>query len=183
MIELEKSLKDVQRFVKEKISEAQRKQKKGYDDRNNIDKSTPFKVGDRVWVNDTAVPKRAKSKVPLHLQWSGPYMVLNCLGGTNYHIKPESGHRKSKVVHRNRLKSAPCRPRVEEGMSTCSPKETQHTALQTNEPMIHHQENLVVQPAHQEGTNTLRRSTRQRRQPDRYQDYNLDEVEIEDALN
>jgi hypothetical protein len=118
-----------------------------------------------------------------HLQWSGPHMVLNRLGGTNYHIKPESGHRKSKVVHRNRLKSAPCRPRVEEGMSTCSPKETQHTALQTNEPMIHHQENLVVQPAHQEGTNTLRRSTRQRRQPDRYQDYNLDEVEIEDALN
>ena len=62
-------------------------------------------------------------------------------------------------------------------------EETQHTALQTNEPMIHHQENLVVQPAHQEGTNTLRRSTRQRRQPDSYQDYNLDEVEIGDALN
>jgi hypothetical protein len=41
--ELEKSLKDVQRFVKEKISEAQRKQKKGYDDRNNIDKSTPLR--------------------------------------------------------------------------------------------------------------------------------------------
>jgi hypothetical protein len=66
--ELEKSLKDVQRFVKEKISEAQRKQKKGYDDRNNIDKSTPFKVGDRVWLNDTAVPKGLSRK--FHL--SGP---------------------------------------------------------------------------------------------------------------
>ena len=47
--ELEKSLKDVQHFMKEKNSEAQRKKKKGYDDRNNvIDQSTPFKVGDRV---------------------------------------------------------------------------------------------------------------------------------------
>ena len=109
--------------MKEKISEAQRKQKKGYDDRNNIDKSTPFKVGDRVWLNDTAVPKGLSRK--FHLQWSGPYTVLNRLGSTNYHIKPESGNRKPKVVHRNRLKSAPCRPRVEEGISTCSPKETQ----------------------------------------------------------
>ncbi|CAB4041790.1 Retrovirus-related Pol poly from transposon, partial [Paramuricea clavata] len=39
----EKSLKDVQRLVKEMISEAQKKQKKGYDYRNNIDKSTLFK--------------------------------------------------------------------------------------------------------------------------------------------
>ena len=179
--ELEKSMKDVQRVVKENISEAQRKQKKGYDNRNNLDKSAPFKVGDRVWLNDTAVPKGLSRK--FHLQWSGPYTVLNRLGGTNYHIRPESGNRKSKVVHCNRLKSAPGRPRGQEGMSTCCPKEAQHTALQTNEPMIHHQENLVVQPAHQEETNTLRRSTRQRRQPDRYQDYNLDEVEIGDALN
>ena len=48
--------------------------------------------------------------------------------------------------------------------------------------MIHHQENLVMQPAHQEETNTLRRSTCQRRQLDRYQDYNLDEVEFGDTL-
>ncbi|CAB3998766.1 Retrovirus-related Pol poly from transposon [Paramuricea clavata] len=63
--ELETSLKDVQRFVKEKISEAQRKQIKGYDDRNNIDKSTPFKVGDRVWLNDTVVPKGLSRKFQL----------------------------------------------------------------------------------------------------------------------
>ncbi len=39
-----------------------------------------------------------------------------------------------------------------------------------------------MQPAHQEETNTLRRSTCQRRQLDRYQDYNLDEVEFGDTL-
>ena len=46
--ELEKTLNDVQRVVRENISEAQRKQKKGYDDRNKLDQGVPFKEGDLV---------------------------------------------------------------------------------------------------------------------------------------
>ena len=63
--ELEKSMKDVQRIVKGKISDAQRKQEKGYDDCNNLDKSPPIKVGDRVWLNNTAVPKGLSQKFNL----------------------------------------------------------------------------------------------------------------------
>ena len=44
--ELEMTLNDVQRVVKENVSEAQRKQKKGYDDRNKLDPGVPFKEGD-----------------------------------------------------------------------------------------------------------------------------------------
>ena len=50
--------------------------------------------------------------------------------------------------------------------------------------MIHHGERLAdAQLLPAEGLIQLRRSNRNRRQPDRYQDYNLDELEIEDALN
>ena len=46
-----------------------------------------------------------------HQQRAGPYKVLSRLGNTNYHIEPVSGNGKTKVVHRNRLKPATCRPR------------------------------------------------------------------------
>ena len=54
--ELEKTLKDVQRVVRKNIGEAQRKQKKAYDCRNSVEKETPFKQGDRVWLNDRRKP-------------------------------------------------------------------------------------------------------------------------------
>ena len=69
--ELEKTLKDVQRVVRKNIGEAQRKQKKAYDCRNSVKKETPFKQGDRVWLNNTAVPKGLSQK--FHQQWAGPY--------------------------------------------------------------------------------------------------------------
>ena len=52
------------------------------------------------------------------------------------------------------------------------------------EPTIHHEEKLIAdtQPLQEGEPILLRRSNRNRRQPDRYQDYNLDELEIEDAL-
>ena len=86
--ELEKTLKDVQRVVRKNIGEPQRKQKKAYG-RNSVEKETPFKQGDRVWLNNTAVPKGLSRK--FHQQWAGPYKVLSRLGNTNYHIEPVSG--------------------------------------------------------------------------------------------
>jgi hypothetical protein len=169
--ELEKTLKDVERFMKEKITEAQRKQKDGYDVRNNVDKSRSFKEGDLVWLNNPAVPKGRSRK--FHLQWCGPYKVLDRLGGMNYHIQPEAGNGNTKVVLRNRLKSAANRPRTGEHL-TSAPKE----------PAIYHEENLTEERhVQQEEPDTLRRSSRQRRPPERYQDYNLDEIEIGDALS
>ena len=102
----------------------------------------------------------------------------------NYHIKPETGNGKAKLVHRNSLKPAPRRPKDEEKRSTDCPSVEPQAASVPYEPRIHHQEKFTEgQPWLPSERALPRRSTRQRRPPDRYQDYNLNEVEIEDALH
>ena len=180
--ELEKTLKDVQVSITTKINEAQRRQKQSYDDRNSVNQSKPFKKGDRVWLNDQAVPKGLCRK--FHLHWAGPYVVLSQLGNTNYHIKPEFGTGQAKVVHRNRLKLAKGKQTVEDHPPVShSEEENPGTSLLINEPEVRHrdtpEEELPIDPQ----PTILRRSTRCRRQPERYADYNLEDLEIEDALN
>jgi hypothetical protein len=83
------------------------------------------------------------------------------------------GKAKTKVVHPNRLK------RLESRSNSELPK-----INELNEPVItHHEEEQLTVPQ-ETGTTVrgLRRSTRVRRQPDRYQDFTLEDVEIEDAL-
>ncbi|CAB4041949.1 Retrovirus-related Pol poly from transposon [Paramuricea clavata] len=60
--ELEKTLKDIHRSIKTNIDVAQSKQKKGYDEHNDVDRSTALKEGDRVWLNNKAVPKGLSRK-------------------------------------------------------------------------------------------------------------------------
>ena len=109
--ELEKTLEDVHCNIASKINIAQRRQKKGYDDRSRVDDTLALEPGDRVWLH---VSLLTKANPP------------------------------------------------------------------TNEPAIHHNEE--VQPPPEEKTTPLRRSTRCRRPPDRYQDFNLEDIQIEDAL-
>jgi hypothetical protein len=74
---------------------------------HKTDKSTELKEGDRVWLNNQAVPIKLKGldlSRKFHFQWAGAYVVLGRLGNLNYHIKLESGAEKGNVVHRNRLK-------------------------------------------------------------------------------
>ena len=89
------------------------------------------------------------------------------------------------MVHRNRLKLDIRQPRIEENLPVDQPEEHNSIVkLLPGEPVIHHEERLTdahLLPA--ERPIQLRRSNRNRRQPDRYQDYNLEELEIEDALN
>ncbi|CAB4035990.1 Retrovirus-related Pol poly from transposon 412 [Paramuricea clavata] len=181
--ELEKTLKDVHRSIKTNIDVAQSKQKKGYDEHNDVDRSTALKEGDRVWLNNKAVPKGLSRK--FHSPWTGPYVVIKRLGKVNYHIKPGPGNGKTRVVHRNRLKLDIRQPRIEETLSVDQPeKHNSRVELLPGEPVIHHGERLAdAQLLPAEELIQLRRSNRNRRQPDRYQDYNLDELEIEDALN
>ncbi|CAB4040108.1 Retrovirus-related Pol poly from transposon, partial [Paramuricea clavata] len=113
--ELEKTLKDVHRSIKTNIDVAQSKQKKGYDEHNDVDRSTALKEGDRVWLNNKAVPKGLSRK--FHSPWTGPYVVIKRLGKVNYHIKPGPGNGKTRVVHRNRLKLDIRQPRIEETLS------------------------------------------------------------------
>jgi hypothetical protein len=104
-----------------------------------------------VWLNSKAIPK-GKSRT-FHQEWTGPHEVLRQLGRVNYHIKPEVGKAKTKVVHQNRLK------RLESRSNSELPK-----INELNEPVItHHEEEQLTVP--QETPTTvrgLRRSTRVR---------------------
>ena len=106
--------------MKTNLNVAQGKQKKGYDERNDVDHCTELKKGDRVWINNKAVPKGLSRK--FHFPWAGPYVVLGRLGRVNYHIKPVSGNGKAKVVHRNRHKLDGRQSRMEETWPDRPPK-------------------------------------------------------------
>jgi hypothetical protein len=162
--ELENTLKDVHDIISRRISLAQQKQKKNYDRQHKTDKSTELKEGDRVWLNNQAVPKGLSRK--FHFQWAGPYVVLDLgrLGNLNYHIKLESGAGKGKVVHRNRLKLD-----KKQSRGNCIERsEEKQPDTTTYEPGVLHQEILAGTLVEQA---PLRRSARNRRQPERYQDY------------
>ena len=103
------------------------------------------------------------------------------LGRVNYHIWSEIGKGRPKVVHHNRLKSV----KGKQGEDEQTVNDNSDSLLTkanppTNEPAIHHNEE--VQPPPEEKTTPLRRSTRCRHPPDRYQDFNLEDIQIEDAL-
>jgi hypothetical protein len=82
--ELEKTLKDVHRSIKTNIDVPQSKQKKGYDEHNDVDQGT----------NNKAVPKGLSRK--FHSRWTEPYVLIKRLGKVNYHIMPGSGNRQGK---------------------------------------------------------------------------------------
>ena len=85
------------------------------------------------------------------------------------------------MVHLNRLKSVKGKQGEDEETVNDNPDSLLTKANPpTNEPAIHHNEE--VQPPPEEKTTPLRRSTRCRRPPDRYQDFNLEDIQIEDAL-
>ena len=155
--ELEQTLRKVHKHVANNISLAQKRQKKDYDKATKVE-STQLKPGDRLWLNSKAIPKGKIRK--FHQEWTGPYEVLRQLGRVNYHIQ-------TKVVHQNRLK------RLESHSNSELPK--------INEPVItHHEEEQLTVPQETPATvRGLRQSTRVRRQPDRYQDFTLEDVEID----
>ena len=100
-------------------------------------------------------------------------VVVKRLGKVNYRIQPGSGNGNEKVVHRNRLKIDVRKPGIEESLSVGQSEEHKsRVELLPGEPVIHYEERLAdthLLPA--ERPIPLRRSTRNRRQPDRYQDY------------
>ena len=150
------------------MEKAQQRQQKSYDQHYRAESSIPLSVGQKVWLYNPAVPLGASRK--FHRPWSGPYTILHRVGEVNYYIQPVSGLKRSLAVHRNRLKTC---------LTTLPPCDTEpeiiHTAVsEVNNPTVEPQ----AQPAVM-----LRRSTRHRHPPDRYQDYTLDDIQIEDALS
>ena len=158
--ELEFTLKEIHATVAEKIKKAQTQQKQNYDY--------------IVWLHSTVIPKGRSRK--FHKLWIGPYVILRCQRRLNYLIRPKSGKGRSSCVHRNRLKLVQNQTDDINEQDMPSPLSTKSENTQerrVTEPPIVHKE--------VEATNMvpLRRSTRQRRPLDRYQDFNLDELEIE----
>ncbi|CAB3986752.1 Retrovirus-related Pol poly from transposon [Paramuricea clavata] len=175
--ELEFTLKEVHATVAEKIKKAQTQQKQNYDARNTAHQTEIQRTGDIVWLHSTVLPKGRSKK--FHKPWIGPYVILPCQGRLNYVIRPKSGKGRSSCVHRNRLKLVQNETDDINEQDIPSPLSTKSENTQEQrvaESPIVHKEVEATNMVH------LRRSTRQRRPPDRYQDFNLDELEIEDAL-
>ena len=61
----------------------------------------PFNSGDLVWLNGPTVPRSQSKK--LHCPWKGPYKVVKRLLEAVYSIRNTQAHRKSMVVHFDRL--------------------------------------------------------------------------------
>lgn len=108
-------------------------------------------------------------------------MVLTRLGNVNYHVKPETGNGRKKVVHRNRLKLV--RGNKESNVPNPNEQVSRAEFLPDEPAITQHDQQEVRSYDRQELPTGLRRSTRQRRAPDRYQDFNLEELEIGEALN
>ena len=95
---LMKKLKIAQKLAKENLSEAQKKQKKYYD---NKAKENNFEIGDQVYLTEESIPKERTKK--FYRKWTGPYRIIDQIGDNLYEIN-QSQSEKSFIVHSNRLK-------------------------------------------------------------------------------
>ena len=93
-----KKLKIAQQLAKENLSEAQKKQKKYYD---NKTEENNFEIGDQVYLTEESIPKERTEF--FYRKWTGPYRIIDQIGDNLYEIK-QSQSEKSIIVHSNRLK-------------------------------------------------------------------------------
>ena len=172
--ELEHKFREIHAMISENITTAQSNQKRLYDERHRVCQSEILNAGDIVWLHSTVVPKGGSRK--FHKPWTGPFIVLNHQGSVNYVVRSQSGKGRISCVHRNRLKLVKHHDR--------ETKAGTHPSLDESNAIEKKRQELSMDHHEVETSNSvpLRRSTRVRRAPDRYEDYNLDNLEIEDAL-
>ena len=89
-----------------------------------------FNVGDQVLLHNPAVRRGPGYK--LSSPWTGPFVILDCIGQTNFRIRPTNGQQRSKVVHYNRMK--PFHSRHDSG--SLSATETDTDSSESNVPSI-----------------------------------------------
>ena len=172
--ELEQKFREIHAMISENITTAQSNQKRLYDERHRVCQSEILNAGDIVWLHSTVVPIGGSSK--FHKPWTGPFIVLNRQGRVDYVIRSQSGKGRISCVHRNRLKLVQHHDR-ETNAGT-------HPSLDESNAIERKRQELSMEHHEVETSNSvpLRRSTRVRCAPDLYEDYNLDNIEIEDAL-
>ena len=121
----------------------------------------PYSVGELVWLHNAAIPAGQSKK--LHHPWTGPFKVTERIGEADYRIKEVYG-KKHAVVHFNRLKL--CKPgtRLPVPIPQDGDTEDEHSLTVPQDSRLHHAFELELVD---EDSTPVRRSTRERRQPDR----------------
>ena len=175
---LYKKLEDVHQFAREHLQQASDKMKERYDSSSQGD---ILNRGDAVWLYH---PQRKKGVSPkLARNWKGPYTVIKRINDLVYRIKlgPRT---KPRVVHRNRLwkysgQSSPTWLKtIEEEQSNVNEDEADHategemvqctTALGSSADQSHSDADGSRSHPDKQRDMGLRRSTRQRKLPERY---------------
>ena len=159
--ELCAKLERVHHFARDHLKMTSDKMKQRYD---LLQSGSSLMKGDPVWLHN---PQRKKGLSPkLQRSWQGPYVVTKKINDLIYRIQL-APYRKPKVVHRNRLwlytgANPPTWFRAIPGNATATP--TDELDTNTRQPT------LVQEYSTPEGNpeQQPRRSSRQRRPPDRY---------------
>ena len=168
---LKASLTDAYRDVREALDRSHIRQKDFYDKKIH---GEPYKKGDLVWLLNPTVPPGQSAKL-VH-PWTGPYRIVERLSDADYRIQEVYGKKSPSVVHFNRLKK--CHPDTRFLQPGIDPDESNTESSQPL-PLYSHFELESVEPADSIATGMpLRRSTRSRREPDRYQPVIMHKVEF-----
>ena len=167
---LRKSLTEAYSDVQHQLETSHKRQKEVYDKKVH---GKPYKEEDLVWLYNPAVPPGQSKK--LHHPWTGPFKVLERIGEANYRIKEVYGKKAPLVVHFDRLKR--CHPGTRfipriDRKDSHNEASNEHTSTNVFEMEIveadydeHYLVPLEEDAAH--GTPPVRRSTRNRQQPER----------------
>ena len=169
---LRQRLESAYHRVRTQLALQQRRQKTLYD-RKVAGHS--YSVGDHVWLHCLAVTRGNSRK--LHRPWQGPYKIVKVITDVLYRIQLVKQPRRRIVVHYNRLKPY---QGYRNGHGLESPPVTTQPSNNQPSPAAesdydYDNEPLVIILRSQPDTQTandppLRRSSRQRRPPDRYGD-------------
>ena len=165
---LKQSLNDAYSAVRQQLNQAHARQKQYYDRKVH---GEPYKKGDLVWLHNPTVPPGQSAKL-MH-PWTGPYRIVERLSEVDYRIQELFGKKTPSVVHFDRLKR--CHPDTrfpDQDTSDDTPQDQPE-----NLTLYSHFDMELIEPDAVESA-PLRRSTRNRQQPNRYEPMILHQVEF-----
>ena len=148
--------------VRDHLQVSHQRQKEIYDRKVH---GEPYKKDDLVWLYNPATPSGQSKK--LHHPWTGPYKILNRISDADYRIQEVFGKRAPSVVHFDRLKKCPPNTRfAQELPHVGNDVQDEPSAMDDNQLQTCFELELVDDQEHLHAP--IRRSTRQRQQPDWY---------------
>lgn len=161
---LKDSLTDAYRAVRLQLDQSHARQKDFYDRKVH---GEPYKKGDLVWLHNPTVPPGHSTK--LHHPWTGPFRILERISDVDYRIQEVFGKKSPSVVHFNRLKRCHPQTRFSQPLFDVESDDIDDSPEPESLPLYSSYELELIDMDPPEGGVPLRRSTRNRREPDRYQ--------------